>query len=98
LLTKSAAREFARLKYPIRVNSVHPTGVDTSMTDSIFSRYVDVGLSSSIEAAKAAAYAGHPLGRVARAEEVAGGVVFLCSPAASYITGTQLVIDGGALC
>jgi NAD(P)-dependent dehydrogenase (short-subunit alcohol dehydrogenase family) len=98
LLTKSAAREFAGLKYPIRVNSVHPTGVDTSMTDSIFDRYVEVGLAPSIEAAKAAAYVRHPLGRMARAEEIAGGVVFLCSPAASYITGTQLVIDGGALC
>jgi NAD(P)-dependent dehydrogenase (short-subunit alcohol dehydrogenase family) len=35
------------------------------------------------------------MGRLARTEEIAGGVVFLCSPAASYINGSEFVIDGG---
>ncbi len=39
--------------------------------------------------------AGVPLGRLGKPEEVANGVVFLCSPAASFITGTNLIVDGG---
>jgi NAD(P)-dependent dehydrogenase (short-subunit alcohol dehydrogenase family) len=98
LLTKSAAKEFAALRYPIRVNSVHPTGVETGMMESIFARYVEVGLYPSIDAAKATVHERHPMGRMSRPEEIAGGVVFLCSPAASYMTGTEFIIDGGLLC
>jgi NAD(P)-dependent dehydrogenase (short-subunit alcohol dehydrogenase family) len=36
-----------------------------------------------------------PMGRIAEPEEVAGGVVWLCSQSASYVTGTTLTIDGG---
>ena len=44
----------------------------------------------------AVAEAGTPLGRIGTAEEVAGVVAFLCSDAASYLTGQNLVVDGGA--
>jgi NAD(P)-dependent dehydrogenase (short-subunit alcohol dehydrogenase family) len=95
LLTRSVAKEFAVLRYPIRVNSVHPAGVDTPMVDSIIDRQVELELWPTREAAKAGFNALHPFGRIARPEEVAGGVVFLCSPAASFMTGSELVIDAG---
>jgi NAD(P)-dependent dehydrogenase (short-subunit alcohol dehydrogenase family) len=95
LLTKAAAKEFATLKYPIRVNSVHPSSVESSMMDTNFARFVDVGLASSKETAHARTAERNPMGRLARPEEIAGGVVFLCSPAASYMNGAELVIDGG---
>lgn len=96
LLTKAAAKEFATLKYPIRVNSVHPWSVESNMMDANFARFVDVGLASSIETAHAKAAERNPMGRLARPEEVAAGIVFLCSSAASFMNGTELVIDGGA--
>jgi NAD(P)-dependent dehydrogenase (short-subunit alcohol dehydrogenase family) len=95
LLTKSAAKEFAELRYPIRVNSIHPGAVETDMMDSIVARYVELGSSTSIEETRAAFMARNPLGRMARPKEIAGGVVFLCSPTASFMTGSELVIDGG---
>lgn len=97
LLTKSAAKEFAALSYPIRVNSIHPAGVDSHMMGSIFARYVELGFAPSLQAAREANDSAHPLRRMARPEEIAGGVVFLCSPAASYMTGSELVIDGAAI-
>lgn len=96
LLTKAAAKEFAALGYPIRVNSVHPGSVESPMMDVNLRRFVELGAAPSLEAAQAAAAGANPLGRLARAEEIAGAVAFLCSPAASYMTGAALVVDGGA--
>lgn len=97
LLSKSAAKEFALLGYPIRVNSVHPGRTTTDMMSGILSRYSEIASSGSIEAevAKKASGVPIPMDRMARPEEVAGAVVYLCSSAASYVTGSELVIDGG---
>jgi len=98
LLTKAAAKEFAALQYPIRVNSIHPGVVGTPMVDSIATRYVEVGVCPSMEEAKQAFIAATQLRRMGRPEDIAGGAVFLCSPAASFMTGAELVIDGGEIC
>ena len=58
-------------------------------------RYVELGAVPSVEAAEAGIIAQHPIGRMGRPEEIGGGVVYLCSPAASFVTGCEFVIDGG---
>ncbi|HYD48814.1 MAG TPA: 3-oxoacyl-ACP reductase family protein [Terriglobales bacterium] len=80
---KSLAREIGR--YNITVNAVCPGFVDTDLI---------AGMPPS-EREKLVAQI--PLGRFGRAEDVAAAVAFLASPAAEYITGTTLTIDGGLL-
>ena len=81
LLTKTAAIEYA--KHQIRVNSVHPGGVDTKMLD-VFNPEARLSLPQA-----------YPLGRIATAEDVSYGVLYLASDEASFVTGTELIIDGG---
>lgn len=95
LLSKSAAKEFGALKYPIRVNSVHPSSVEGPMMDLNFKRFVEMGAAPSVEVARADAAKRNVMGRMARAEDVAGGIVYLCTPAASFVNGAEFVIDGG---
>lgn len=95
MLSKCLGAEFAALGYNIRVNSVHPGGVDTGMLGSIMDRYVELGAAPSREAAQANMEARHPIGRQGRPDEMGGGVVYLCSEAASFVTCAEFVIDGG---
>jgi NAD(P)-dependent dehydrogenase (short-subunit alcohol dehydrogenase family) len=82
-LTKALAVELA--PEGIRVNSVCPTFIATPMTSPMLE---DPGFRAEVEAKI-------PLGRVGTAEEVTGAIAFLLSPAASLITGSSLLIDGG---
>lgn len=95
LFSKSAGVEFAMLSLPIRVNSVHPGGIDTDMMDTIYARYVEGGLFPDIDAARTTVSAAHAMGRMGQPDEIAAGIVYLCTPAASFMTGSELVIDGG---
>jgi NAD(P)-dependent dehydrogenase (short-subunit alcohol dehydrogenase family) len=95
LFSKSAAIEFGALRYNIRVNSVHPGGIHTEMMHTIMDRYVELGGVPSRAAAEAGVIASHPLGRMGEPEEIGGGVVYLCSSEASFVTGSEFVIDGG---
>jgi NAD(P)-dependent dehydrogenase (short-subunit alcohol dehydrogenase family) len=95
LFTKCAAAEYAALRYDIRVNSVHPGGIDTAMMNGIMARYVELGGAPTQQVAREAVEHRHPMGRLGTPEEIAGGVVYLCAPAASFVTGAELSIDGG---
>ncbi|MEX6724143.1 SDR family NAD(P)-dependent oxidoreductase [Parapedomonas caeni] len=95
LFTKATAAEFGVLGHKIRVNSVHPGGVDTAMMDRIYARAVEQGLVESVEAARAGVVATHPLGRLANPDDIAKVVRFLASDDAGYMTGSEVVVDGG---
>ena len=80
-LTRSAAIEYA--KSGIRINVVSPGSINTDM------------LNSATEDIVSQLAAAHPVGRVGEPEEVAEAVVWLCSKAASFVTGHNMLIDGG---
>lgn len=95
MLSKCMGAEFSALGYNIRCNSVHPGGIETNMLGAIMDRYVELGASPSREASLKAIVATHPIGRLGRPDEMGGGVVYLCSEAASFVTCSEFLMDGG---
>ncbi len=89
MLTKSVALYCARKSYGIRCNSVHPTFVDTAMYQGI------VAGSRDPERIRAALLAQVPLGRVAEPREIADLIVYLLCDESAFVTGAEMVIDGG---
>ncbi len=87
-LTKNAALEYG--KEGIRVNSICPGGIDTRMLDSLADQST-AGTQTSHQMMDPL----HPIGRIGQAVEVAELIVWLCSSRASFITGTNIPVDGG---
>ena len=83
LFTKGAALQYAR--EGIRVNSIHPGQAMTKLSKPILDLPGELALRESRI----------PLGRVATADEIAYGILYLASDESSYVTGSELVIDGG---
>jgi NAD(P)-dependent dehydrogenase (short-subunit alcohol dehydrogenase family) len=95
LFTKSAALEFARKGYRIRVNSMHPGTIDTDMGDQVLAaRARNLG-TNDIEAARLQVIQRLPIGRMGTTNDIAKGIVFLASDDAAFMTGAGLVVDGG---
>ncbi|MDC0744419.1 glucose 1-dehydrogenase [Polyangium mundeleinium] len=89
--TKSVAMHCARKKYGIRVNSVHPSFIDTPMVDAMVEKSEDPARSKANLAKPI------PLGRLGEPEDVAAAVAYLASDDAKFVTGTELLVDGGLL-
>jgi 3(or 17)beta-hydroxysteroid dehydrogenase len=96
LFTKSAALEFARKGYRVRVNSIHPGVIETDMGQQTFVSRARSHGSNDVEAARQAAMSRHPIGRLGVPDDIAKGIVFLASDDAGFMTGSGLVIDGGS--
>jgi NAD(P)-dependent dehydrogenase (short-subunit alcohol dehydrogenase family) len=91
-LTKSAAQEYAT--HGIRVNALVAGAFRTPMLERVFD--VAGGASAEARAAVEQQYTGLvPMRRIGRPEEAAAAAVWLCSDAASYVTGHSMIVDGG---
>jgi NAD(P)-dependent dehydrogenase (short-subunit alcohol dehydrogenase family) len=91
-LTKSAAQEYA--SNGIRINALVAGGFDTDMLRTAISKVVGDD-AANIDAALTGFASQVPLGRVGRPEEAAQAALWLCSDAASYVTGQSMIVDGG---
>lgn len=87
LMSKTDALFYA--KYNIRVNSVHPGFIWTPMVENYAKSLGD------LEAVKKSLSELHPLGHVGDAEDIAYGILYLASEESKFVTGSELVIDGG---
>ncbi|HJM92022.1 MAG: glucose 1-dehydrogenase [Alphaproteobacteria bacterium] len=89
LLSKAVAMECAARGLKIRVNSVHPGFIDTPM--------VGGAIQKGGPERREAILSSQPTGEMGRPEDIAEGVLYLASDAAKFVTGSELVIDGGYL-
>jgi len=88
LMTRNDAITYAPEK--IRVNSIHPAYIWTPMVENHLR-----ATAPDLEAAKAAAGAAHPIGTMGEPDDIAWAVVWLASDEAKFVTGAEIVIDGG---
>jgi NAD(P)-dependent dehydrogenase (short-subunit alcohol dehydrogenase family) len=78
----------------IRVNSVHPGVIDTAMGDAVVDAFAN-RLAVGDNEARTNVAGLHALGRLGDVADVASAVVFLASSCAAFMTGSELVVDGG---
>ncbi len=95
LFAKAAAIEFAGRQMPIRVNSIHPGFVATPLTMNGLKEIAQENGMDSTDALVANLNSQTPMGRMADADEIASAIAFFCSTDSSYVTGTELIVDGG---
>ena len=91
MLTKSVALHCARSGYGIRCNSIHPTFIETPMLESMIQDAPDP------EKARQTLIRQVPLRRIGTTDDVAKMIVYLASDESTFVTGTEMVIDGGVV-
>lgn len=93
-LSKTLAIEWSASKKPIRCNSVHPGCIETEMLTTASEKWAAHGLLPDTDRTAAMASL-CPLGMVGATSDIAHGVVYLASDESRFVTGTELIIDGG---
>ena len=86
MFTKATALECAAAGNKVRANSIHPGHIATPLTEPA---YADEAIAKTL-------LSDVPLGRIGEADEIADGILFLASDESRYMTGAELVIDGGS--
>ena len=89
IFTKSAALHCARQGYGIRVNSIHPAYIWTPMVENFLKAQ------GNVEEGKKQLESLHPVGHLGEPDDIGYGVVYLASDESKFMTGSELVIDGG---
>ncbi|MBI1179495.1 MAG: glucose 1-dehydrogenase [Alphaproteobacteria bacterium] len=94
LFTKSLAMECGDLGLAVRVNSIHPGVIETDMGQAVAKGQMEA---RGMDEARVRRFllAGHPVGRLGRPKDVADAAVFLASEESGFMTGSELVVDGG---
>lgn len=95
LLSKSVAIECTNAGHKVRVNTVHPAIIETDMATGIAGELTRNGVVGSEEEALGMLGLVHPMGHIGQSKDVASAVLFLASEASSYMTGAEVVVDGG---
>ncbi len=91
IYTKACAIEFA--PHRIRVNSIHPGLIETDMAKQVVTELS--GVMGSDNAVRDMFVQSHPIGRLGVPADIANGIVFLASDDSAFMTGSELVVDGG---
>lgn len=89
IFTKSAALHCAKQGYGIRVNSIHPAYIWTPMVENLLKAQ------GNVEEGKKQLESLHPIGHLGEPDDIGYGVVYLASDESKFMTGAELVIDGG---
>ncbi|HVU21430.1 MAG TPA: SDR family oxidoreductase [Rhizomicrobium sp.] len=102
LFTKAIALECAQAGNKVRVNSIHPGAIETPIWvkmgyDGKLPPRDALHFSNAMEMARAASVAATPVGHAGLPADIASAVVFLASDESSFITGTELIVDGGVM-
>jgi len=91
---KSVALECATRGQRVRVNSIHPGYIETPLLSAVMERRAGQD-GTDVAAQRSDLVKLHPIGRLGTPEDIAAGIVFLASEESSFITGAELIIDGG---
>jgi NAD(P)-dependent dehydrogenase (short-subunit alcohol dehydrogenase family) len=95
LFTKSVAHECGLLRNGVRVNSVHPGVIQTPMVEQAWKGWTAVGYGENEEDTRQRVLSMHPIGRLGEPDDIAKAILYLASEDSSFVTGAELVVDGG---